>query len=67
MREYVKEICEKTARTGFAVLVDRINLPSGYRDGAVVAPLDFEPDEFCGILVCAVRISDSLQICCTQA
>ncbi|MGC2594542.1 MAG: hypothetical protein WA425_21755, partial [Xanthobacteraceae bacterium] len=46
---YVNEICEKTAANGFAIEVERIKLPSGYRDGAVVAPLDFEPDEFCGV------------------
>jgi len=40
MKSYVDEICEKTAKDG--TMVDGPN-------GAVVAPLDFEIDEFSGV------------------
>lgn len=46
MKSYVDEICEKTAKNGRPVEVGR---SKGYSDGAVVAPLDFELDEFCGV------------------
>jgi hypothetical protein len=45
MKSYVDEICEKTVKNGIAIEVGR---SKGYSDGAVVAPLDFEIDEFCG-------------------
>jgi hypothetical protein len=49
MRDYVDDVCERTATNGLIVRVETISLPGGYRDGVVVAPLDFELDEFCGI------------------
>jgi hypothetical protein len=46
MKGYVDEICEKTAKNGIVIEVGR---SKAYSDGAVVAPLDFEIDEFCGV------------------
>lgn len=49
MMEYVDQICRKTTDKGLIIDVEKIERPARYRDGAVVAPLDFEPDEFCGV------------------
>jgi hypothetical protein len=49
MREYIEKICEKTTSQGRIVEIERISIPGGYRDGAVMAPLGFEVDEFCGV------------------
>jgi len=49
MKEYVEELCERTMRAGYPVEVGQIRLQSGYRDGAVVGPVDYEDDKFCGI------------------
>jgi hypothetical protein len=49
MKDYVDQVCEGCAANGVAIATARISVPGGYRDGAVVAPLNFEPDEFCGI------------------
>jgi hypothetical protein len=45
MKKYVDEICRKAASQGTLIEVEKIQ----YRDGAVVAPLDFELDEFSGV------------------
>ena len=49
MKEYVEELCERTMRAGNPVEVGRIRLQSGYRDGAVVGPVDYEDGKFCGV------------------
>jgi hypothetical protein len=49
MRGYVDEICEMTPTNGLAIELGKISLSRGYHDGAVVAPLDFELDEFSGV------------------
>jgi hypothetical protein len=49
MKNYLNEISARTAAKGLVIDVEKISLSSGYRDGVVVAPLDFEPDEFCGV------------------
>lgn len=49
MSTYVDDICRVTGTNGLPIEVGRIPLSRGYRDGAVVAPLDFEIDEFSGI------------------
>ena len=49
MKDYVDQVCQTTATDGLTIEVRTISLPGGYRDGAVVAPLGFEPDEFCGV------------------
>ena len=49
MRSYVDEVCKRTATYGLVIEVGRIPLSRSYRDGAVVAPVDFEIDEFSGI------------------
>lgn len=49
MKTYIDDVCEQTARDGLAIEVDKITLPGGYSDGAVVAPLDYELDEFTGV------------------
>jgi hypothetical protein len=49
MKDYVDQVCEDCAANGVAIAMDRISVPRGYRDGAVVAPLDYEDDEFCGL------------------
>jgi hypothetical protein len=38
MKDYVDEICERTGKSGLLVEVEKISLPTGYHDGAVVAP-----------------------------
>jgi hypothetical protein len=45
MKSYVDEICEKTAKNGIVIEGGL----GGYSDGAVLTPLDFELDEFCGV------------------
>jgi hypothetical protein len=49
MKAYVDKVCKDCAANGAPVAMVRIAVPSGYSDGAVVAPLGFEPDEFCGV------------------
>ena len=49
MKAYVDEVAEDCAANGAPVATARIAMSGGYRDGAVVAPLGFEPDEFCGV------------------
>jgi hypothetical protein len=47
MKDYVDDVCNQCAASGAPVI--KTNAPGGYHDGAVVAPLGFEPDEFCGV------------------
>jgi hypothetical protein len=49
LKAYVDEVCNDCATNGAPIVMARISLPRGYHDGVVVAPLDFEPDEFCGV------------------
>jgi hypothetical protein len=49
MKDYVDQVCEDCAANGVAIAMARISVPRGYRDGAVVAPLHYEDDEFCGL------------------
>jgi hypothetical protein len=44
MKDYVDRVCKASAENGTPIL----SAPD-YRDGALVAPLGFEMDEFCGI------------------
>lgn len=46
MKEYVEELCERTIRAGYPVEVGQIRLQTGYRDGAVVGPVDYD-DKVC--------------------
>lgn len=48
-RDYVKDVCNQCAQKGAVIAVERIVSPAHYRDGALVMPLDYEPDEFCGM------------------
>jgi hypothetical protein len=48
MKDYVDRVCKATAANGRPI--SAASIPGGvYRDGALVAPLGFEMDEFCGI------------------
>jgi hypothetical protein len=49
MRSYVDEVFKRTVTNGLVIEIGKIPLSRGYRDGAVVAPLDFEIDEFSGV------------------
>lgn len=49
MKAFVDEVCKDCAENGVVIATDKISLVVGYRAGAVVAPLEFEPDEFCGV------------------
>lgn len=49
MKAYVDEICRWTATNGLMVDLGGISLSRGYQDGVVVAPVDFELDEFSGV------------------
>ena len=46
MKAYVDVVCKECAAAGAPIAMARIPFP--YHDGAVIAPLDFETDEFCG-------------------
>jgi hypothetical protein len=49
MKDYVEDICENTAKNGLMINLGRIVPPASDHNGAVVAPLNFEVDEFSGI------------------
>jgi hypothetical protein len=49
MKDYVAEICEMTATNGLMIDLGRISLSRGYQDGVVVAPVDYELDDFSGV------------------
>jgi hypothetical protein len=49
MKAYVDKVCKDCATNGVAVATARILPPLRYHDGAGVAPLGFEPNEFCGV------------------
>ena len=46
---YVEHVCQQCAGKGAVIATARISRPAHYRDGALVMPLDFEPDEFSGM------------------
>jgi hypothetical protein len=47
MKAHVDAACKDCVANGAAIAMAQI--PVRYRDGAVVAPLRWEPDEFCGV------------------
>ena len=49
MKDYVAEICEMTATNDLMIDLGRMPLSRSYQDGVVVAPVDYEIDEFSGV------------------
>jgi hypothetical protein len=48
MKAYVAQACKDCVANGAVIELASIPYSLGYHDGAVVAPLGFETDEFCG-------------------
>jgi hypothetical protein len=49
MKTYVEHVCQQCAEQGAVIATARILHPARYREGALVMPLDYEPDEFSGM------------------